>query len=47
MAENEDRFWRIRPLYDTIRSKCRELYLDPDLCIDKRNIPIRGQLNVK
>ena len=45
--DNNDRFWKIRPLYETIRTRCLSLPLETDLCIDEQMIPFKGSLNVK
>ena len=46
-AENRDRFWKIRPLYDTIRSQMLTLPLESKLSIDEQMVPFKGSLNVK
>ncbi|KAI4467853.1 transposase is4 [Holotrichia oblita] len=45
--DNTDRFWKVRPLYNAIRSRCQELPHEPYLSIDEQMIPFKGQLNVK
>lgn len=44
---NTDRFWKVRPLYDTIRKRCYELPLTTDLSIDEQTIPFKGHINAK
>uniref|UniRef100_A0A3B4CEN1 PiggyBac transposable element-derived protein domain-containing protein n=1 Tax=Pygocentrus nattereri TaxID=42514 RepID=A0A3B4CEN1_PYGNA len=46
-AENNDVFFKVRPLYDAIRSRCLELPLEENLCIDEQMVPFRGTLSVK
>lgn len=45
--DNNDRLWKIRPLYDAIRQRCLSLPLETDLCIDEQMIPFKGSLNIK
>uniref|UniRef100_A0A3B1ICF6 PiggyBac transposable element-derived protein domain-containing protein n=1 Tax=Astyanax mexicanus TaxID=7994 RepID=A0A3B1ICF6_ASTMX len=46
-AENTDVFFKVRPLYDVIRSRCLELPLEENLCVDEQMVPFRGTLSVK
>ncbi|KAM3625846.1 uncharacterized protein V6R79_018497 [Siganus canaliculatus] len=46
-AENNDVFFKVRPLYDAIRSRCLELPLEENLCVDEQMVPFRGDLSVK
>ncbi|KAJ3640470.1 hypothetical protein Zmor_003764 [Zophobas morio] len=32
---NQDRLWKVRDLYDSIRKRCRELPLETHLCVDE------------
>lgn len=45
--ETNDRFWKIRPLYDILRKRCLELPIEENLCIDEQMVPFKGNLNVK
>lgn len=45
--ECRDRLWKVRPLYDTLRSRMLELPLETALCIDEQMIPFKGQINIK
>lgn len=42
-----DRFWKVRPLFDTLRSTCNYLNIESDLCIDVEKVTFEGKLNVK
>lgn len=44
---NNDRFWKIRPLYDTIRAQLLSLPIEGHLSVDEQMVPFKGQLNVK
>lgn len=46
-ATANDRFWKVRPLYQKIRNRCLSLPLEGELCIDEQMIPFKGNLNVK
>uniref|UniRef100_A0A3B4VA40 PiggyBac transposable element-derived protein domain-containing protein n=1 Tax=Seriola dumerili TaxID=41447 RepID=A0A3B4VA40_SERDU len=46
-AENNDVFFKVRPLYDAIRSRCLELPLEENLCVDEQMVPFRRTLSVK
>lgn len=46
-ADNNDVFFKVRPLYDAIRSRCLELPLEENLCVDEQMVPFRGALSVK
>ncbi|KAJ8362507.1 hypothetical protein AAFF_G00369980 [Aldrovandia affinis] len=35
-AGDKDVFYKVRPLYDSIRKRCLELSLDENLCIDEQ-----------
>lgn len=41
-AENNDVFFKVRPLHDAIRSKCLELPLEENLCVDEQMVPFCG-----
>ncbi|XP_068082072.1 piggyBac transposable element-derived protein 3-like [Anabrus simplex] len=45
--ENNDRFWKVRPIYNYIRKQCLDLEIEKIISIDEQMIPFRGQLNVK
>lgn len=45
--DNNDRLWKVRPLYDIIRARCLSLPLETDLCIDEQMIPFKGSLIIK
>jgi hypothetical protein len=42
---SKDTFWKIRPLYDTIRAHC--LTLERELCVHEQMVPFKGRWNVK
>ncbi|KAJ8909387.1 hypothetical protein NQ315_006113 [Exocentrus adspersus] len=44
---NDNRLWKIRPLYDTLRVRFQSLPLETDLCIDEQMIPFKSSLNIK
>ncbi|XP_042558961.1 piggyBac transposable element-derived protein 3-like [Clupea harengus] len=45
-SDNTDVFYKVRPLYDSIRKRCLELPLEEDLSIDEQIVPFRGKLSV-
>jgi hypothetical protein len=44
---SKDRFWKVRPLFKTIRAHCLSLTLERDLCVDEQMVPFKCRLNVK
>ncbi|XP_044751630.1 piggyBac transposable element-derived protein 3-like [Coccinella septempunctata] len=44
---NNDRFWKVRPLFDSIRNKCLTLPLELSLSIGEQIVPFKGKLDVK
>jgi len=42
-----DRFWKVRPLYEAIRKYCASLQLESTFSVDEQMVPFKGQLNVK
>lgn len=45
--DNNDRLWKVRILYDTIRKRCLDLQMETNLCIDEQMVPFKGSLNIK
>lgn len=45
-SEDTDVFYKVRPLYDSIRKRCLELPLEEYLSIDEQIVPFRGKLSV-
>ncbi|KAJ8929164.1 hypothetical protein NQ314_018188 [Rhamnusium bicolor] len=46
-ANNKDKFYKIRPLLDSVQKRCSQLELNENLCIDEQMIPFTGNLNMK
>uniref|UniRef100_A0A671NB21 PiggyBac transposable element-derived protein domain-containing protein n=1 Tax=Sinocyclocheilus anshuiensis TaxID=1608454 RepID=A0A671NB21_9TELE len=46
-AENNDVFYKVRPLYDAMHRRCLELPLEENLCVDEQMVPFRGSLSVE
>lgn len=44
---NQDRLWKVRHLYDSIRKRCQELSLETNLCVDEQMVPFKGRINIK
>lgn len=42
---NEDRIYKVRPVFHAVRKRCVELTLEESLCIDEQIVPFRGTLN--
>lgn len=42
-ADNNDVFFKVRPLYDGIRNRCLELPLEENLCVDEQMVPLGGE----
>lgn len=44
MPQNcNDLFYKVRPIYDAVRSRCLELPLERELCVDEQIIPFTGK----
>lgn len=46
-GNNEDRLWKMRDIFTSIRNMCRELPLEKNLCVDEQIVPFKGQINIK
>ncbi|XP_056320827.1 piggyBac transposable element-derived protein 3-like [Danio aesculapii] len=44
--EDNDVFFKVRPLYESIRKRCLQLQLEEELCVDEQIVPFRGKLSV-
>ncbi|XP_008190117.1 piggyBac transposable element-derived protein 4-like [Acyrthosiphon pisum] len=44
---NKDRFVKVRPMFDCVLKRCRELVKERNLSIDEQIVPFTGHLNVK
>ncbi|KAL2096765.1 hypothetical protein ACEWY4_005972 [Coilia grayii] len=45
-SDSTDVFYKVRPLYDSIRKRCLELQMEENLSIDEQIVPFRGKLSV-
>lgn len=45
--DTTDKFWLVRPLYDSIRNRCLQLKLETKLSIDEQIIPFKGRSEAK
>ncbi|XP_072376186.1 microtubule-associated serine/threonine-protein kinase 2-like, partial [Diabrotica undecimpunctata] len=43
----EDRLWKVRPLFNTIRKRCRQLEPEEVYSIDEQMVPFKGAVNIK
>jgi len=46
-ADNNDTFYKVRPLFDSIRQRCQSLEVEEEICVDEQMVPFTGTLNVK
>ncbi|XP_031358741.1 piggyBac transposable element-derived protein 3-like isoform X1 [Photinus pyralis] len=44
---NQDRLWKVRCLYESVRRRCLKLPLETNLCVDEQIVPFKGQINIK
>ncbi|XP_063237795.1 piggyBac transposable element-derived protein 3-like [Bacillus rossius redtenbacheri] len=42
-----DKLYKVRPLYDAVRSRCMALELEEHLCIDEQIVPFTGRFSIK
>nr|CAD7424363.1 unnamed protein product [Timema monikensis] len=45
--DNKDKFFKVRPIYDSVRNRCLELHVEEYLAVDEAMIPFTGHLSVK
>jgi Transposase IS4 len=45
--QNDDRLWKVRPVIETVLSRCHELSVEENVCIDEKIVPFKGQLDIK
>lgn len=43
----KDAFYKVRPIYDAIRSRCLEIPLEKELCVDEQIVPFTGKHSAK
>jgi len=46
-TDNIDKFFKVRPLYNSIKKRCNELHIVKNLCIDEQMVPFKGRLGLK
>lgn len=46
-VNNEDKFFKIRPVYDSLKKRCSEIPIEQNLSGDEQIIPFKGQICVK
>ncbi|XP_025190428.1 LOW QUALITY PROTEIN: piggyBac transposable element-derived protein 1-like [Melanaphis sacchari] len=46
-CNNTDKFVKIRPLFDALNNRCRQLPVERNLSVDEQIVPFKGQLIVK
>lgn len=42
-----DKFFKVRPIYEALRNRCLELPTEENLCVDEAMIPFTGKFSVK
>lgn len=45
--DNKDRFKKVRPMYDCVRKRCKQLIVERNISIDEQIVPFTGKLNIK
>lgn len=45
--DNNDRFWKVRILYDSLLFRCQQLSLETILCVDEQMVPFKGNIDVR
>lgn len=45
--DNTDKFVKIRPLFDTLNNRCKQLPVERNISVDEQIVPFKGQLVVK
>lgn len=46
-AGNKDRFIKVRPIFNLLQKRCKELIPERNLSIDEQMVPFTGNLNIK
>lgn len=44
---DNDRLFKVRPIYDSVRKRCLHLDMEKCLSIDEQMVPFKGKLNIK
>jgi len=44
---NNDKFVKVRPMFDCIKKRCGQLNIERNVSIDEQMIPFKGHLNIK
>ncbi|KAF0748678.1 piggyBac transposable element-derived protein 3-like [Aphis craccivora] len=45
--DNADKFVKIRPLFDVLNNRCKQLPVERNISVDEQIVPFKGQLVVK
>ncbi|XP_046395761.1 piggyBac transposable element-derived protein 3-like [Ischnura elegans] len=43
----KDRLFKVRPIFQAVQKRCKELDLEQKLCVDEQMVPFKGTLSVK
>lgn len=44
---SEDKLWKVRPIFDSVLKRCRELDIETNVCVDEQIMPFKGKLSLK
>lgn len=42
-----DKLWKVRPIFDSVLSRCKELDVEKNVCVDEQMVPFKGHSNIK
>jgi len=45
--DNSDKFVKVRPLFDTLNSRCKQLSVERNISVDEQIVPFKGHLSIK
>lgn len=47
MKDSDDKFFKVRPIFEFVRKRCKELEMEQDLSVDEQIIPFKGHHSTK
>lgn len=45
--QSNDKLWKVRPIFESVLKRCRELQVETNVCIDEQIMPFKGRLFIK
>lgn len=42
-----DKLWKVRPIYNSLLKRCKELTVETNVCVDEQMVPFKGKFSIK